>query len=90
MHIWSDELSCDIESVIVSKEAEGLKVAVVLYDLSKKYEASQRINHCYNHGFEEVKLEERDQSRWLTWIVDNQEMLYAFIVNENILKLFIP
>lgn len=67
--------------MIVSKVAAGLKIAVVSYDLSKKYESSQRNNHCHNHGFEEVKLEERDQSRWITLIVDNQEMLYAFIVN---------
>lgn len=30
MHIWSDELSGKIESSIVSKEAAGLKVVVVL------------------------------------------------------------
>ncbi|SEQ49300.1 Sugar-specific transcriptional regulator TrmB [Ignavigranum ruoffiae] len=79
LHIWVEDLTDQIQEILLRKEKSGLKIVIILFDLDKKYTFSKKMKNCYIHGFEEEKLEERHQTRWINLAVDNQEMIYASI-----------
>lgn len=79
LHIWTDDLSEELEELLLQKEKAGLKIIIILFDRTKNYEFAKKIHHCYIHGFEEEKLEERNQTRWINLAIDGKEMIYASI-----------
>lgn len=76
LQIWVEELSPELETLLLQKQAAGVKVLVVLYDAEQRYRT--QIKAVYKHGFEADKLEELG-GRWLNLTVDGKEMLYAAI-----------
>ena len=76
IQIWSEELTDEIEKLIIDKKNSGIKTLVILYDAYKKYKSN--IPNIFIHGFEEEKLAEFN-SRWLNLCVDNDKMLYGTV-----------
>lgn len=79
IQIWEEELTPDLEALLLEKE-KNLKVVVVLYDEHKNYTTS--LKQIYKHGFEGDSLHDVG-SRWMTIVADNQEMMYATIQNPS-------
>lgn len=80
LQIWLDDLSKNLETLLLQKQAAGLRVLVVLYDAKQAYTTA--IKHFYAHGFEAEKLRELG-ARWLNLTVDGKQMLYASIKEDG-------
>lgn len=76
LQIWKDELSDNLENLLLKRIEEGINVKVVLYDREKKYDT--KLTNVFKHGFEDEKLIELS-TRWLNIIVDDNAMLYSSI-----------
>ncbi len=74
IQIWKEDLSYEIEELLLDREEAGINVSLVLYDLDKKY--NTRLKGVYKHGFEEEKINEF-LARWINIVVDGEIMLYA-------------
>lgn len=79
LQIWKDELSEEVEDLLLKRIEEGIKVKVVLYDKDKNYDT--KLTNVFEHGFEDEKLIEFS-TRWLNIIVDDNAMLYSSIKND--------
>ncbi|MCX7614652.1 MAG: hypothetical protein N2Z65_02715 [Clostridiales bacterium] len=79
IQIWQEELTEDMEQLLLKKEKE-LNLLVILYDCEEKYRT--RLKQIYRHGFEKDRLRETGY-RWITIVADGEEMLHASIRNTS-------
>lgn len=79
IQIWSEDLSLKIHDMISTKE-QTVPTVIVLYDEKGLYEHS--LKSVYTHGFEQ-ELADENGVRWMTCVIDSQEILYASIPNKK-------
>lgn len=79
IQIWNQELNGNLEQALYEMTHQ-INSVVILYDESGIYK--HRLANVYQHGFEQRLLEEK-KTRWLTCVIDDQEVLYATIPNTH-------
>lgn len=79
IQVWKEDIF-EIEEELSLIEQRLRDVVVILY--SMKHDYNIKLKNYYKHGFEENKLEEIG-GRWITLVVDSNEMIFGHIQNEK-------
>ncbi|WP_251862581.1 helix-turn-helix domain-containing protein [Clostridium sp. Marseille-Q2269] len=79
IQVWKEDLK-EVETEIKMAEEELSKILIILYSMNQDY--TSEIKNYYRHGFEKDKLEEIG-GRWITLVVDSNEMVFGHIQSEK-------
>lgn len=79
IQIWADELTPSLINLIKEAEERVEQAIIILFHTNPQ---EIPFTHAYYHGFETDKL--REGRRWLSVVVDNQEVVYGTIDQHSV------
>ncbi|OFH99455.1 sugar-specific transcriptional regulator TrmB [Clostridium acetireducens DSM 10703] len=80
MQIWKEDIDDELLNLLLKAERKFENFILILFCKDHLYDLP--LKKYYKHGFEEAKLNEMG-SRWISIVVDSNEIMFGSITNKN-------